>query len=106
MLTLAKRLAQKSDNQFKHAALILSSGRLIGQGYNSTTQHAESRAIKQAKNLTLIKKSTLISIRVNETGEFRNSRPCIWCLEGMKDAKIKRVIFYLDGGWVELDIKK
>lgn len=107
-----KQIALTSEVNNKHAACIIVKNSIFINSVNEyntieinknvvfhATIHAEIGAIKKCINLIKNKKLygmiDLIVIRVNETGELKNSKPCKNCVEAMKKIGIRRV-FYSD----------
>jgi tRNA(adenine34) deaminase len=91
---LAKQAADKKEVP-AGAIVIDKEGEIIGQGYNlshsrkDVTEHAEIRALKQA---------------FKKTGDWRldgytimvNLEPCLMCLGAIVNARINKLIYFLD----------
>lgn len=106
-LSVARYLAKKSTSRQKHGAIIVKSGRVLGTGFNKTTnnpyivspehikshcsRHAEIEAIRDAN--WNVKGAILYVARVNKQGADRNSRPCIRCEVVIESSQIKKVIY-------------
>lgn len=89
MLTLAKKLAARSQHkQHHHACIITKGGKVIATGYNHAFMHAEEDAIR--KVVTRNKRSgreqtglVLWSFRWRKNGTFGNAMPCDRCREAV-----------------------
>ncbi len=96
-----KKVAQLAQKAFKKnevpigAIIIDEQGKIIGQGYNSihsskdSTQHAEMRALKQAFR-------KLKDWRLNKCILVVNLEPCLMCLGAIANARIKKIIYFLE----------
>jgi len=105
MLDLAMRIAETTDTNSKHGAVIVRGGRVLSVGiskwrnrnlqpilgYNpNVTVHAEIDALSRVSDA---KGATIYVARVNNQGERRMSRPCATCEKALNDAGVKRVIY-------------
>lgn len=105
LINRAIKEAKKSQQRFKHAALILRAGAVISFAFNTENTHAEVRAIKRASSAD---RCTLISIRVNANGEPANAKPCLKCWNAMIKAGIEDVKYSNTGlgtylTWVKVE---
>lgn len=86
MLTLAKKLASKSQHrQHHHACIITKGGKVIATGYNHKFMHAEMDAIRKVTTRALRngrpqKGLVLYSFRWRKGGSFGNAKPCDKCM--------------------------
>jgi pyrimidine deaminase RibD-like protein len=110
-LNLARSLAEKSEENKKHGAVVIKSGRVVGYGFNKfknhtdlipedlikvhCSRHAEEVAIKTAGQNA--KGATLYVARVNKQGLDRNSKPCKICTDLIEESGIKKVIYTMEG---------
>lgn len=110
-LNIARSLAEKSEENKKHGAVVIKSGRVVGYGFNKfknhtdlipedlikvhCSRHAEEVAIKTAGQNA--KGATLYVARVNKQGLDRNSKPCKICTNLIKESGIKKVIYTMEG---------
>lgn len=106
-LSVARYFAAKSESRQKHGAVVVKSGRVLGTGFNKTTnnpyavspehikthcsRHAEIEAIRDAG--WNVKGAVLYVARVNSHGQDRNSKPCIRCEVVIEETQIKKVIY-------------
>lgn len=106
-INVARSLAEKSEENKKHGAVVIKSGRVVGYGFNKfkndihvipeelikvhCSRHAEEIAIKNAGMNA--KGATLYVARVNRNGINRESKPCKICHELIKNSGIKRVVY-------------
>jgi|TARA_B110000046_G_C12628067_1_gene247485 tRNA(Arg) A34 adenosine deaminase TadA len=97
--------AQRSDQNFKHGALLVKNRKIISQGHNRTTTkcpshmfsiHAEIAAIKQFSEKINIQNSHIYVVRINNQSSLADSKPCYNCQHFMKLHGISRV-FYSTG---------
>ena len=109
-INVARSLAEKSEENKKHGAVVIKSGRVVGYGFNKfkndihvvpeelikvhCSRHAEEIAIKNAGDNA--KGATIYVARVNRSGINRDSRPCIVCSELIKESGIKRVVYTME----------
>lgn len=106
-LTRATNLAKKSTQRHKHACIIVRGGSIQGFGINigrnipgiiqeidDLAYHAE---IKALKNTIRTDGAIAYIARVNSFGEQRMSKPCPNCMEALKNAGVKRVIYTING---------
>lgn len=106
-LDLAVRLAETSDGENKHGAVVVKSGRVRGMGVNKwrnrdvhivpdtehnphISVHAEIMALSRAGQ---VKGATVYVARVSKNGEERYSRPCERCESELINRGVKRVIY-------------
>lgn len=118
-IEIAKKAALNNQSKFRHGAVLVKGGSIINtasnkQKYNSfgnrfrntytcghATHHAELSCILGIdKNKT--HGATMYVARINNQGEFRNSRPCPMCQEVLKFVGVKRVVFTKNDGQVGL----
>lgn len=98
MMRLLRKEAMKSQHQWAfHGVIIKKGGAILNSGHNYSTIHAEISAIKTMDPARL-NGSTLWSVRVSRTGALANARPCEECMEAIRKAKIKTVVYSVLGG--------
>lgn len=96
-------MAKQSEQRQQHAAIIVRGGSFQSFGINTYRNqpgiiheltelgvHAEINALRCCKRT---EGAILYVARVNNKGEPRQSRPCSRCIEAMKKAGIKRVVY-------------
>jgi deoxycytidylate deaminase len=109
-LNLARSLAERSEENKRHGAVVIKSGRVVGYGFNKfknhtdlfpeelikvhCSRHAEEVAIKTAGQNA--KGAILYVARVNRQGIDRNSKPCKICADIIKNSGIKKVIYTME----------
>jgi len=90
----------------KHGAVIVKGGSVLATGINKERNHpmmvssehikthcsvhAEIDALKKTDNA---RGATIYIARVNKRGQARNSRPCKYCYEDIKNSGIKKIIY-------------
>jgi deoxycytidylate deaminase len=106
-LDIAVRLAESSDTNFKHGAVIVRGGSVMAVGVNKwknrdifvsdptdynphITVHAEVDALSRVKDAH---GATIYIARVTKAGEERFSRPCERCEKVLISAGVKRVVY-------------
>jgi tRNA(Arg) A34 adenosine deaminase TadA len=93
----------------KHVAIVIKNTKILSEpSFNylieNDTIHAEISAmqnfLKKNKKTCdrMIKKISLIVLRVNRYNELVNSKPCYHCLEYLKNIGIKNIYFSDDNG--------
>lgn len=114
----------------KHSAIIVNSGRIIGQGINvhkthpmaikpilwfkssrmletSWTIHAEMNAIRSVKNKDLLRGATMYVARLSKRYGLRMSCPCESCQYYIRMYGIKKIVYTTDNGnWMYQRISK
>lgn len=113
-LKQASRIAAESDvHKYKLGAVIERGGRVLAVGVNSYrtygrhyretddfpprsvwTYHAEEAALKAVGMEA--NGATLYVSRVNKRGDVRMAKPCKDCMELIKKAGIKRIVYTID----------
>ena len=112
---LARNLAMQNPTKWHHAALLVSKGTVLNASMNTNrpcsfgtrfrnpekgqaTLHAELGAI-----LNMSKQNTegsdVYVVRINNDGEFRQSKPCQMCEEAMRFCGIRRVFYSVEDGY-------
>lgn len=97
----------ESRERTKHGCIIVNGGAVQSKGTNTyrnqpgiiqeieaLSDHAEINALKRGSNL---RGAVAYIARVNNHGEPRQSRPCPDCLQALKDAGIKRIVYTVSG---------
>lgn len=95
--------ARKSIMNCNHGAVVIHRGKIVGRGYNTYIDsnykrsiHAEEKAISESlKRLSEsdLKKCELIIIRINNQGEYLDSKPCANCSKLIQRYSIKKVFY-------------
>lgn len=108
-LAQAKRVAAVSDCAYKHGAVGVKGGRVLGVGVNSyrnskdiydslpddaRSTHAEEALLKVMGDAA--RGSTVFVARVNRSGDERMSKPCPRCTILLKEAGVRRVVYTVD----------
>jgi len=103
-LDRAKKVAKTSKCRVKHGAIIVSGNSILSFAVNrdrnnpcfvdhpkrDASVHAEIGALRMASKT---KGAVMYIARVNNQGEPRMSRPCAKCMEAIKAAGIKRIVY-------------
>ena len=105
----AKKVAQQSDEDYRHGAVLVKGGSVINSSANKNsycsfgmrfrkkdlglaTVHAELGAILGVdKKLT--HGATIYVARIGKQGMYRPSQPCGMCMAAMRYVGVKRVVF-------------
>jgi len=90
----------------KHGAIIVLGGAIQSCGINKRTndpefhpnlpwlsEHAEAAAIRKARRTV---GATIYIARVNKRGNLRMSRPCSGCMDALRKAGIKKIVYTID----------
>ena len=98
----AVKQSQKTKYIFRLGAVIFDRHRIISGGYNRVYMHgancAENLAIKKAPS-KLVKGTTILVCRVNNSGSFGMAKPCGRCMKLIAKSGIKKVIYSTPDGW-------
>jgi deoxycytidylate deaminase len=105
-INILKKKAQNSDLQFKHSACLIKGNKICAIGINKyikdiiindnikgkTTIHAEIDAIinSNSKNMKGI---DILIIRLGQSNNLQNSRPCNSCIEKMRKKGIRKAYY-------------
>ena len=104
-LNAALRLAETSEANQRHGAIIVRGGSVLGMGVNkrknnpliiekdhktSCGDHAEVAAIKRTGKT---QGATIYIARMGRSGNPINSKPCTNCAEALDKAGIKKVVY-------------
>ena len=84
---IISRNIYKSPTKHKHVAALIKSGKVINIRTNSKDLHAETQVIKN------INEGDIVLVIRYENGIFKNSKPCIDCLNALRRNKIKKIAF-------------
>ena len=118
-LELAKYYASLSDAKKQHGAVVVKGNRVMGIGYNKnknnpnyiseehikkySSRHAEWEAMRDAN--WNVRGANLYVARVNRQGMTRNSEPCQFCKEKIKEAGIKKVFYTTGEQWNSINYR-
>lgn len=107
-LSLAMKVAETSDVDNRHGAVVVKNGRVLSLGINKwrnrglyqgntfenvLTVHAEVDALSRVSDTEGV---VVYVARVGDNGEARFSRPCQHCMAELENRGIKRVVYTLD----------
>ena len=108
-LDLAFKMAESSEVENRHGAVLVKNGRVLSLGVNKwrnkglecgreeyqavLTTHAEIDALSRVANPA---GAVLYIARVGLRGEERISRPCVRCMAVIEKLGIKRIIYTVD----------
>uniref|UniRef100_A0A6H1ZZ94 Putative CMP/dCMP deaminase zinc-binding n=1 Tax=viral metagenome TaxID=1070528 RepID=A0A6H1ZZ94_9ZZZZ len=106
-IKIAMEEANKSTYIYKVGAVIFNKKKIISVGHNSASRslksfnreyikfknsiHAEISSIIRAR--TDLKGSSILVVKINNSGELSMAKPCNYCLSYIKFVKIKNVYF-------------
>lgn len=104
-IDILKKKAQNSDLQYKHSACLIKGNKICAIGINKylkhiiidnikskTTIHAEIDAILNSNSKNM-KGMDIIIIRVGQSNNLQNSRPCNSCIEKMRKKGIRKAYY-------------
>lgn len=106
-LDLAMKMAEVSEVENRHGAVLVKNGRVLSLGVNKwrnkglqlddylpvLTTHAEVDALSRVPDAA---GAVLYIARAGRDGEARFSRPCKNCMAAIEAAGIKRIIYTVD----------
>src|SRR5438445_6984447 len=101
MISHAKKVAARSQQHFKHAAVVFKGGAVVGYGVNDACLHAEVNALHSIDGWVDKRYLTLLSIRITPTGVIRCARPCPACVKFMREHGVHTVLFSNEKGEIE-----
>lgn len=92
----AMRIAEKSNSQYKHGAVLFWEGIILAGEPNEKVLwprrepelHAEAKVLRH-----VFDRACLLVIRVTKTGLLAESKPCLDCMERIRESRIQ-TIFY------------
>lgn len=107
IIALAKREAEKSvHRRFRMGAIVFRHHNIAGSGFNKPnkthpksaqnfqTIHAELAAILDvARRWTSTADASMLVVRVTKSGLLATSRPCAYCYQLIREAKIRDLFF-------------
>jgi len=99
----AAELAENSNLCFRHGAVVILGGKIVGEGFNYFDHHLNSRSI-HAEQAALIdsfksikkkdlKKCTLLVVRINKSGNLCLSFPCSECHRLVRSYHLKSIVY-------------
>ncbi len=121
MNRIAEKLARKvHSRRQRHSCLILKGGRILSQA-NNEKGHAEQlalgiyvskdsllansniyyRSLVDPEQIKIFKGAVLISFRLAPNGSIGKSKPCVACSLAIKEAGIRKVIYFDGKIWKE-----
>jgi deoxycytidylate deaminase len=101
----AVKVASSSKYRWKHGAVVVRGGRVVGFAPNkfrntpevdadNVTDHAEAAVIRELlKNYSDLRNGVIYIARISNAGETRMSRPCPNCMKLIVDAGIKEICY-------------
>ena len=107
---IAKKLAAKSDVKQKHGAVLVKGNQILGLGFNRNKTsvrrsnhpyahiHSECDALGSALPFETIG-TTMYIYRETKDGALANSRPCIYCMQALKLAGVRKICYTVDQGY-------
>ena len=117
-LRMAREKLQAHKDSFKHFSFIIQEGKILGYGFNKGTYasfripgyplyskiHSEMSAIKRAGTLRIRRPWSIINIRLNRLGEFRDSYPCPSCLHNLQILNCREIIYSTRNGLCKVNL--
>lgn len=112
--------AEKSEYYpYKIGAVIFKGSRILGYGHNAirsfnkipskykkweNSLHAEQKAIFSCSDLTKLKGSSILVIRISKSGKMRMAKPCDMCEATIKHFGIREVLYSGEDGEIVREI--
>jgi len=100
---LLRRMAENSNHRYRHGALVVKGGSVLGWGFNHHGKHAEMSALA-ALWPSKRRGVTLWVGRITKAGSWALSRPCEGCQRALRDDGIGKVMYSTSGGFKEMVI--
>ena len=103
-IRLLKMLAESSPHpRYRHGAIALRSGSVVGKGYNHHGVHAEHSCLS---GIWPNKRKGLIVWvgRITKAGNWADSKPCEGCKEKLREDGIRKVIYSTPEGFREMRV--
>ena len=109
ILSLAEKQALRSLHEFRHGAILVKDGQIIGSGFNKysnhipknargrSSLHAEEAAIKKLVSSKSCENARMYVVRVASYG-LANSKPCARCQNLMKNFGVKQCVYSTQDG--------
>ncbi len=102
---LMKVAIKSNHHQHPMAAAIISGGKIVSMHTNNNHIHAEQAVINRSWR-SGAEGCTLVVIRVKADGGLGMAKPCLDCMQRIKEAGIKKVLFTnADGVVCELKVQ-
>jgi deoxycytidylate deaminase len=110
-LSIASNECIKSNMLMRHGCVAVLNGNIIAKGYNnlrtysrdrflnntSFACHAEVDVLRKIVKKNIKKnKIVLYVVRLNKSGLYMNSKPCIDCIKLIKKYNIKKIVYSCD----------
>ena len=119
LIDISRALYHKPKGRFKHFTYILKGTKVISIGFNDVFKdriridrkyysypfkgaHSELDAIANMQDLNLVRRSTLVNVRLNHQKELRNSKPCQVCQTFLAPFRFRAVYFSMEDGFYRL----
>jgi len=92
---LLRRSRDSLHHRYRHIALLAKGKQIFAVATNSPGHHAEINALVKAGSCS--KGATLYTLMTRASdGSVGNGSPCPCCMEALSQAKVKRVVVYLE----------
>ena len=97
--------SEKSGHpRFQHGSVCVRKNTIVGRGTNKGRLHAEVSSLicgQNSQNNKSLRNSppVVFVVRVNVSGQFRNSKPCENCQRFMRRVGVQKVYFSTDSGF-------
>lgn len=98
-IRLLKALAEASPHpRYRHGAIALKGGSIVGKGYNHHGVHAEHSCLS---GIWPNKRKGLVVWvgRITKAGQWADSKPCEKCEELLREAGVRKVIYSTGEGF-------
>ncbi len=95
----------KSRREHRHSSIIYLHGNPVGFGHNTEDYHAEEEAINDAGGFNVYErdfsKHTIVNIRITPGGRIGIAKPCLSCMELLRQKNFRKVIYSTNKGTFE-----
>lgn len=107
-------MIKTTESKFQHFTFIIQENKVIGYGMNRKGDpskmfgypdyaniHSESDAFRRCR-VDIKKDFSVVNVRLNRFGDFRNSKPCECCYGFLDSLGVKEIYFTTDIGWCKI----
>lgn len=123
----ASHYATLSPMANHHGCIVVVNGQEVGRGYNNYRNysrdkiisdclscHAEISAVRNAikmehnkrKQEAMLKKMKLYVVRLNDRGQYMDSKPCHNCYCRLRDLGVRNVIYSTSDDFITMDLRR
>lgn len=120
LVDISRALFDKPQGRFKHFTFVLKGTKVLSIGFNDVYAdrarlqdktsirypyggvHSEASAVANLTDLNILKKCTLVNVRLNYQQEIQNSKPCSVCQGWLQRFKFRSIYYSTPEGFFRL----